>query len=87
MEHIGIEVNTIGPADRPSNRIHRRLREVRGILEFGENAASQCSGKIEFPHEAVSEGDAQLVSTEIVHLNNARRACHGARLPKRLDGQ
>ena len=52
MQHIGVKIYAIRPADGAGNRVNRYLGETRLVVDGRENSGkSTC--EVELPHQAV----------------------------------
>jgi hypothetical protein len=65
VQHVGIQINAIGPHDSARHRIGPHLREHGRIVERLENATRERTYKVELANTAIGEGESQPKVAEV----------------------
>lgn len=85
VQYVRIEIDSVGPADRPCQGVDRYLSEVPGVLEGLKDSTAEDLSEVELSDQVVRKGQPQPVRAQVLHLDDAGWTTHGFRLPKRLD--
>ena len=77
VEHIGVEVDPGGPADRSGTIVHPDLAEGTRIPKRFEATAMEQSIEVQLPDQAVGEGQAEAEVPEVLYLDDPGQLAHG----------
>ena len=84
MKHVGVEVDTVRPADSASNRIDCHRRKDHVIVNRREHA-EQRAGEVEVPNETIGKRHAQHSTTKMFDVGHSGECAHTFTLLQRLD--
>jgi hypothetical protein len=85
VEHVGVEVDSVRPADRSSDVVDLDLAEDARIPKWLEYTALEQSIEVQFPDEAVGEGQAKAEVPEVLDVDDPGQLTHRSSLLKGLD--
>lgn len=77
VEHVGIEVDPIRPADRSGDVVDPHLAEGTRISKRLESTAMEQSIEVQLPDQAVGEGQAEAEVPEVLYLDDPGQLAHG----------
>ena len=84
MQDVRVEIDAVGPTDRPGHTVHRRAAEHRVVVDRGQDPGKPA-GEVEFSHEPIRKGDAECAGTEVLDIGYSGERGHAHRLPEGLD--
>lgn len=77
VEHVGVEIDSVRPADRSCDIVDLDLAENARIPNWLEDTALERCIEVQFSDEAVGEGQTEAEVPEVFDFDNPGQPAHG----------